>query len=60
MLKFFDSVQYFSSPVKSDISPYKFAYLSVAKNIGPDSKNIECGDHIVVEKFWAQTFFFLN
>ena len=58
MLKFFDSVQYFSSPVKSDISPYKFAYLSVAKNIGPDSKNIECGDHIVVEKILSTNIFF--
>ena len=27
--------------VKSDILPYKFAYLSIVKNIWPYSKNIE-------------------
>ena len=32
--------------LKSDILPYKFAYLSMVKNISPQSKNINCAQNI--------------
>ena len=33
--------------VKSDILPYKFAYLSMVKNIWPHSNNIERGQNFL-------------
>ena len=35
--------------VKSNILPYKFAYLSMVKNVWPHSKNIEHGQKILNE-----------
>ena len=52
---FFDRVQYLFTTIKSDILPYKFAFLSMDKNIWPHSKNIERG-----QKFWKQPKWFLN
>ena len=53
--KYFDCVQYFLIVLKSDILPYKLAYLSVVKNIWLHSKNVEQG-----QNFLNTTNFFLN
>ena len=50
---FFEQVQIFLILLKSDILPYRFAYLSIVKNIWPDLKNIEAG-----QKIWTQLNFF--
>ena len=50
-----EHVQLFFTMVKSNILPYKFAYLSTVKNNWQHSKNIERGQQILNE-----TKFFLN
>ena len=51
---FFEHVQIFLTKVKSDIFPYKFAYLTMVKNIWLHSKNIDCGQ----KKFERKQIFF--
>ena len=51
---FFEHEQKFLTMIKSDILPYRFAYLSMVKNIWPHSKNIERGQKILN----ATNFFF--